>query len=228
LTISRTIAHLPICPTCGKRCYPKQSQARAAARVMDRQEGVPFSEYQCGGVWHIGKTFKNRFLKAVGMGSKKAAIGIDPGKTGALALVNDEDLVIYDFQSIEAADQALTDLQRQYNIRFAVLEKIWMRKTERNPHSVTQLIRSAAMWDCLLHVHGIPHEEYSPQTWRAGLISGKKTSKAAMVEKARQLLGGSEDDYTRHDRAEAALIAWRAWQHVKSGWKTTKEKLCQD
>jgi Holliday junction resolvasome RuvABC endonuclease subunit len=222
MTIHRTIAHLPICPTCGKRCYPKQSKANAAARQMESQEGVPFSAYKCGSVWHIGKTFKNRYLKQVDMGSKKAAIGIDPGQTGALALVNDDDLVIYDFQSIEAADQALTDLQGQYSIRFAVLEKVWMRKSERNPHSVTHLIRSAAMWDCLLHVHGIPHEEYAPATWRKGLVSGKKTSKAAMVEKARQLLGGTDRDFARHDRAEAALMAFRAWQHVKAGWKTER------
>lgn len=222
MTINRTIAHLPICPVCGKRCYPKQSRAKAAARLMESQQGEPFSVYRCGSVWHIGKTFKNRCLKQVTMGSKKAAIGIDPGNTGALALVNDDELIIYDYTSIEAADQALTDLQKKYNVLFAVLEKVWCRTKERNPHSVTQLIRSAAMWDCLLHVHGICHEEYSPQTWRKGLLSGRKTSKAAMVEKARQLLGGTERDFARHDRAEAALMAWRAWEHVKAGWKTER------
>jgi Holliday junction resolvasome RuvABC endonuclease subunit len=223
MTIHRTIAHLPICPDCGKRCYLKQSKAKAAARLMEAQERVPFSTYRCGSVWHIGKSFKNRYLKQVDMGSKKAAIGIDPGQTGALALVNDDDLVIYDFQSIEAADQALTDLQRVYNIRFAVLEKVWVRKSERNVHSVTQLIRSAAMWDCLLHVHGIAHDEYAPQTWRKGLVHGKAT-KERLREKARQLLGGTDKDFARHDRAEAALMAFRAWQHVKAGWKTDKRR----
>jgi Holliday junction resolvasome RuvABC endonuclease subunit len=189
--------------------------------MMEKQEGVPFSVYQCGAAWHIGKTFKNRFLKAVQMGHINAGLGIDPGRTGAMALVNDQDLVIYDYTSIEAADQALTDLQKDYDIRFAVLEWVWIRKNERNVGSANTLIRSAAMWDCLLHVHGIPHDEYAPQTWRKGLVS-VRAGKEAMVKKAHELLGGPESDFVRHDRAEAALMAYRAWQHVKAGWKTER------
>lgn len=224
MTLNRTIANLPHCPDCGKKCYPKQSKAKAAARQMEAQQGVPFSTYRCGSVWHIGKTFKNRFLKKVSMGSKKAAIGIDPGQNGALALVNDDDLIIYDYESIEAADQALTDLQKQYNILFAVLERVWIRKNERNVTSANLLIRNAAMWDTLLHVHGIPHDEFSPQTWRKGLVHAR-AGKEAMVRKAQQLLGGTDRDFARHDRAEAALMAFRAWEHVKAGWKTTKEAV---
>jgi hypothetical protein len=45
-----------------------------------------------------------------------------------------------------------------------------------------------------------------------------------MRKKALQLLGGTEKDFARHDRAEAALMAFRAWEHVKAGWKTEKRR----
>jgi len=77
------------------------------------------------------------------------------------------------------------------------------------------------MWDCLLHVHGIPHDEYSPASWRKGLVSGKKAaSKDGLIEKAIEIFGGK---FARHDQAEAALMAYRAYRHIEAGWKTKKE-----
>lgn len=40
------------CPTCGKRRYRTQDDAKRAARLDN--SGLRMSAYPCGGYWHIG------------------------------------------------------------------------------------------------------------------------------------------------------------------------------
>lgn len=225
LKLQALIAHAPKCGKCGKRCYRKRQIARRVARMMEKEQGMPFDDYYCrdgGHAWHVGRPFKpapNRRLK---MTRDVAGIGIDPGKDGALALRSADDLLIYDFKNIEAARDDLMTLSQIYDIRFAILEKIWPR-TGDNLVTINILIRNAAMWDTLLHLAGIDHDEYAPETWRKGLISRKKAgNKSNFVKKASAIFPRHKRLFFRPDRAEAALMAHRAFEHIRHGWATRK------
>ena len=156
------------------------------------------------------------------MTKSAAGLGIDPGQTGALALVNDYTIEICDYTTIDAALIKLRALKSKFDIQFAVLEKIWLRPSDRTHlGSACTLLRNFEMWHTILHALDIHHEEYSPAKWRKGLISvQKQKDKKNYIKKASFFWPNVE--FKRHDQAEAALMAYRAWQHIGSGWKTKK------
>ncbi len=224
-TIYSIMANAPVCPYCGKKKYKKTRIAKTAAQAMTKERGVPFSEYYCrpGKAWHIGRSHKSKIHRGNFHMTKAAAgLGIDPGQTGALVLVNDQKIVIYDYVSIEASIKNLRRLNREFDIQFCVLEKIWLRPDD-NLNSMNILLKNFSMWNTLLHVLDIHHEEYAPDTWRKGLVSRKKRkNKKIYMEKARAIW--PDQEFKRHDQAEAALMAYRAWQHIKAGWRTQKRR----
>ena len=149
-----------------------------------------------------------------------AALGIDPGQKGALVIISGDILGVHNFRDVESSEAAFLSLTKEYDVRFAILERVWFRPNERDVKSVEVLIRNHEMWHTLLHVFKIPHENYSPGQWRDGVIQKKdQGNKKIYIEKAKQLMPGHADRFTRHDIAEAALMAWRAWMHVSAGWK---------
>ncbi len=157
------------------------------------------------------------------MTKEAAGLGIDPGVTGSLVIVSHRsNIEIHDYVSIQASLEVLRLLNERYDIQFCVLEKIWLRPGD-NLSSMRLLLKNASMWDTLLHVVGIPHEEYAPNTWRKGLIpKQKQKNKKIYLETAQGLW--PDQKFKRHDQAEAALMAYRAWQHIKAGWETQKRR----
>ncbi len=224
--IFQRIAQAPICPFCGKKKFKKSRIAKTAAEAMTVEKRELFSAYYCklGKAWHIGHTHKSRIHKGNFRMTDKpiVGLGIDPGQTGAIAVVNDRIIEVCDYTSIEAAVSDLKRLKRKFDIQFAVLEKIWVQPGDE-PKRVNVLVRNAAMWDTLLHVLDINHEEYAPGTWRKGLVSTKKQkNKANYIKKAQAIW--PDQEFKRHDQAEAGLMAYRAWQHIKAGWITQKKR----
>lgn len=147
---------------------------------------------------------------------KIAVIGIDPGEKGSLACLSYNNLRFYDFDHTYGADLFLVRLKCKFDIKFAVLEKVWIWKNEKDVKSAEVLIRNSEMWITLLKIHGIPFLQATPGSWRKGIIKGKPRKDKCMA-KAKKLFPESVDLFTRHDRAEAALIAYRAWRHFNSG-----------
>jgi len=229
--IRKLMLNAPKCPACGKKKYPGRQVAIAAARVLSVEKGVPVDAYYCrdGHCWHIGRSNKQELYKIVearrdDMITKNVAtIGIDPGQTGAIALVSGSNLSVWDYTSIETAADKISALNERFDIKFAILEKVWPQPNDE-PKRLNVLIRNAAMWDTLLHINDIPHEEYAPSTWRAGLVSKRKRyKKENYILTASRLFPAFVGVFTRHDRAEAALMAYRAWRHVEAGWETRKK-----
>jgi Holliday junction resolvasome RuvABC endonuclease subunit len=173
------------------------------------------------------------------MGRTKAVIGIDPGQTGAACLLKLQkhvpvaslrkkkaitplrypEIAFHDFTDMMAADVFLKATTAVFDVQFVVLERQWLRGNEKNLKTAEVLIRNAEMWSVLLALNGIPFFPYAPATWRKGLITGKASKKKSM-DKALALFPNSAELLTRHDRAEAALMAYRAYMHVLNGGRT--------
>lgn len=208
---------------CTKLIYPTQGKARTVARGMAIKSGEPFDWYFCNACngWHVGHSAKKQIaiLKKQVLEKNAAVLGIDPGKTGALALICGQYLEIHDFKDTCSAQRLVSVLNGKFSIRFAILEKVWFRADERDVKKAETLIRNAEMWETLLKLNGIDFEKYAPETWRKGMVK-TSGSKERMTQKAIELFPFYEKEFTRHDRAEAALIAYRAWRHIEAGRPT--------
>jgi len=215
---------------CLKVIFKTQGKARTAAKGMIEKTGVPFNIFFCQNCagWHIGRANKEKIIvqKKKILADNAAVIGIDPGKKGAMAVIYGSILEIHDFADTLTANKTIVLLNRKFSIKFAILEKVWIRASERDVKSAEILIRNAQMWETLLTLSGIDFWKYAPETWRKGLVplSG---SKDYVIQKAIELFPKYEKEFYRHDRAEAALIAYRAYRHVQAG-KPTKPQLQQE
>jgi len=223
--IFKIIANASVCEYCGKKNYKKTRIAKTAANAMTKEKGVPFSAYYCkpGKAWHVGRSHKIKIHKGnFHMTKDTVGLGIDPGNKGAICVVSDRCIEIHDYFSMDGAVSLLRLLNSKFSLQFTVLEKVWLQPRDvSHLHSADVLIKNFAMWHTLLHVLDIPHTECAPATWRKGLISSKKQkSKDAYLKKAMAIW--PDQTFKRHDQAEAALMAYRAWQHIKAGWETRR------
>jgi hypothetical protein len=150
-----------------------------------------------------------------------AVIGIDPGITGALALICGNHVEIHDYKSTMASFNLLNLLNEKFSIKFAIIEKVWIWKNEKDVKRAETLIRNQEMWKTLLRINTIDFESYAPVNWRKNLIYKKDRNKPGYIRTANRIFSGHEELFTRHDRAEAALIAYRALKHVESGMATS-------
>jgi len=209
---------------CTKQIHESLGKARGVAREMAIKFGMPFDAYHCKkcGGWHIGRADKKELIrmKKKILDENIAALGIDPGKTGAIAVVSGAYLEIHDFKDILAAQKTISLLLARFSIKFCVLEKVWLRgASERDVTKAETLIRNSQTWEDLLILNKIDYAKYAPDTWRKGLVA-KSGDKERFTQKAIKLFPRYEKEFFRHDRAEAALIAYRAWRHVEAGKPT--------
>lgn len=144
-----------------------------------------------------------------------AVIGIDPGKKGAMCCLSYPNLYFYNFRCPVSANIELIALKRNFDVKFAILEKVWIRGDEKNVKTAEVLIRNSAMWATILEINRIPFIQAAPQTWRKGLVKSK--GKKASIAKAKKLFPCDAELITSHDRAESALIAYRAYKHIEAG-----------
>jgi crossover junction endodeoxyribonuclease RuvC len=146
---------------------------------------------------------------------------VDPGKTGALAVVNE-------LGDVETADMPLTDegiVDGAAVLRFFIerdVEIVIMERVHALPHDgkvsafnfgfTNGVLRGVAQ--CM----GLPHKLTTPQTWKRalGLL---KADKSASRELAMKMFPRAADQFKRvkdHSRAEAALLAaWHLGMHLK-------------
>lgn len=148
---------------------------------------------------------------------KSAVLGIDPGKTGAICCLSYPKIRIYDYTSTDISNNTLICIKEDFNVQFAILEKVWFWNNERDVKTSEVLIRNSEMWATLLKIHEIPFIEVAPAKWRKGLIRPNK-DKSVYIKKAKKLFPDHAFLFKRHDQAEAALIAYRAFKHVDAGY----------
>lgn len=135
-------------------------------------------------------------------------LGIDPGRKGALALLDCETqrVICHDMPDTTAALHNL--VVEMPIIRRAVIEKpfcgpVMGRRTIAVMFEQYGILRGALQW------RDIPFVEIQPSKWKAAL--GLSKDKGASRDKAGQIFPDDADQFKRakdDGRAEAALMAW--------------------
>ncbi len=144
----------------------------------------------------------------------KGFIGIDPGKTGAAALITDEgthDVLDYPGDPSLIVDR-FRDWKLDHDIIMAALEKVSARPGQ-GVVSMFTFGRNLGAWEGILSAFGIPFMMPTPRHWQKGLVDMKagNDSKARSLNTARRLFPDAELTRKRdHGRADALLLAFWA------------------
>lgn len=128
-------------------------------------------------------------------------IGIDPGKTGGIAIIHDGVALAY---KMPQTDRDVWDLLSQIkDPEFAMLEKV-ASSPQMGVKSAFTFGRGYGYLCCALTAIGVPWEEVTPQKWQRelGCLSGGDKNKTKA--KAQQLFPQLK---ITHATADALLIA---------------------
>ncbi len=158
------------------------------------------------------------------MKTEKYFIGIDPGLDGAIAIIYENDIEIYDTptttiksgkkQKRVHRESAMADILRIYSDTsvFVIIEK----QQSMPKQGVASMFSSGegyGLWKGILAALKLPYETVSPKTWKKTMMSGMGKEKAASCYRAQQLFpyvatelfgskGGAKDG-----RGDALLLA---------------------
>ena len=141
-------------------------------------------------------------------------LGIDPGQTGALAVINQsrEILMLEDWPGDEHQAALLVSTATVIDISeslTAALEKV-SAMPKQGVSSMFKFGTNFGIWKGILAAFMIPFEEVRPQAWQKGVISKAQDKKPALAAAGRMFpkaeltgpRGGGKDG-----RADALLIA---------------------
>jgi crossover junction endodeoxyribonuclease RuvC len=139
-------------------------------------------------------------------------LGIDPGKAGAIAALDGDDMSVevYDMPGTIEGRRVILTLIGQ--VRACWIEKPFFPRMIGITNAVTIAQAYGEMRACLFFA-GIPTHEVTPQVWKKhfGLSADKNASRAhaSMVFPDQANLWARKKD---DGRAEAALIAYYGWR----------------
>lgn len=147
-------------------------------------------------------------------------MGIDPGKTGAVVMINESEEIIHrlsfdcdesiegNADKVEAAACIVNDAFD--NSIYTCLEKVHSMP-KQGVCAVWTFAENFSMWKTLLIVNRIPFELVTPQRWMKGLIvksDHAKKKKRGLTVCRRKWPGDAFFKLEKHDgRADAALMA---------------------
>jgi len=147
------------------------------------------------------------------MNSEVAYIGIDPGKTGAIALLSGDHYQVEDYPGDPAQ---VVDLLRSWMLRYEIhlcaLEKVGARPGQGTV-SMFSFGQNVGAYMGILAAMGIPFVMPTPQTWQKGLVDKKAgpDPKACSLATARRLFPNAELSRKKdHGCADALLLAFWA------------------
>ena len=143
----------------------------------------------------------------------KAYLGIDPGKSGAAALIHEDGQDVFDWPGdVALAADKLKEWRIQYNIAGAALEKVTARPGQ-GVVSMFSFGQNLGSWQGMLSALSIPFVMPTPQAWQKGLIDKKagKDPKSCSLATARRLFPDADLRLKKHHgRADALLLGWWA------------------
>ena len=150
-----------------------------------------------------------------------AFIGIDPGITGAVA-------IIHEFGAIEVHDTPVVEVLKGKKMRheysgmqmakilgpfaardgvIAVLENVWALP-EEGAVGAFSFGRGVGLWEGILSAFRIRYEKVTPQRWKKEMMDGMGKAKDASRLQAQRLFPKAELDLKKHHgRADALLMA---------------------
>ncbi len=146
----------------------------------------------------------------------KAYLGIDPGKSGAAALIHSEGELLFDWPGdVSAAADKMREWRLGYDIRAGALEAVHAMP-KQGVTSTFNFGCNLGQWMGLLAALSVPYMMPRPQEWKKGLIkkSDGPDQKSAALAVARRLFPDAELHLKKHHgRADALLLAWWAKGH---------------
>ena len=132
-------------------------------------------------------------------------LGIDPGKTGAMAVLDKggEFVEVVDFEEVLPRIRLLAS-----EATCAYLEKVHSMRGQ-GVSSTFSFGENFGWWQGILQALEIPYKLISPQDWQKGLVPKKeKKSEKPGLEVARAVFPMAPLDLKKHhNRADALLIA---------------------
>ena len=149
-----------------------------------------------------------------------AVIGIDPGQSGAMALLDSGGFVsVLDWASFREAYKTLWAWRQMFEVRLVALEDVFVRPHD-GMRAATTFQQHAGGWAALLEILDVPWRKVKPQQWMKGLVPAKRSERdKPSVPIAERLFpcvqlrgprGGTLDG-----RADALLIAY--WAAKEAG-----------
>jgi crossover junction endodeoxyribonuclease RuvC len=147
----------------------------------------------------------------------KAYAGIDPGLSGAVALLPDGELPqVEDWPGDpSAAADIIRDWSMENEIQLVALEAV-SSMPKQGVASTFKFGVNFGAWQGILSALGLPHLMPRPTEWQKGLVrkSDGADPKARSLAVARRLFPGAELSKKKdHGRADALLLAWWACHH---------------
>lgn len=143
-------------------------------------------------------------------------IGIDPGLGGAVAVLDERHLALFDAPVAMVGTKReyvvvrMVELLRPYVLNsVAALEKVHTMP-QQGVASSGKLMRGLGLWEGILAALGIPYDLVPPQRWKGVMMDGMGKEKEAARLRAMQLFPLDSDLLAlkkHHGRAEALLIA---------------------
>lgn len=150
-------------------------------------------------------------------------IGIDPGLTGAVAVIRGDGLflAVHDTPVLEvvknkktrhdpdrvAMANLLAAIEHQYSPVFAAIEKV-NAMPEQGVTSVFSFGMGYGIWLGILASFGIPTDLVHPTRWKKTLMDGMGKEKDASRQRAKELFPAADLTLKKHHgRADALLIA---------------------
>ena len=146
-----------------------------------------------------------------------STVGIDPGLSGAMALLSNGRYVteIYDWTDGPSTAAALITWITLYDVKMTILERVSTRPGQ-GVASQGKFLRNAGWWAGALDTLSTPWLEVSPQTWQRGLIPKKSSEldKPSLTVARRQFPDASLHLKKHHNRADAIMMAVYAYNRV--------------
>lgn len=150
----------------------------------------------------------------------KAFIGVDPGKTGAAAIITSEgNQEVFDYPGDPSGIvERFREWTLTYEIIMAALEKVGARPGQ-GVVSMFTFGRNLGAWEGIITAFSIPFMMPTPRQWQTGIIDPKAGTdpKTRSLNTARRLFPNAELSRKKdHGRADALLLAWwakRQWTH---------------
>jgi hypothetical protein len=135
-------------------------------------------------------------------------IGIDPGKTGAIAVMDGNDMSVHVYDMPSTIEEKRAILSEIGTVRCAWIEKPFFPRMIGIKNAVTIAQAYGELKTCLFFA-GIPTFEVDPSAWKKTMhLSTDKNASRAL---ASQYFPDAADQWSRvrdDGRAEAALIAY--------------------
>ena len=156
---------------------------------------------------------------------EECLIGIDPGATGALIVLNPEGEIVHCLDSPSdpvAMFHSLEDVVGQFGIKHAAIERVHCNG-KNGSKANWNLSASYHIWLTALAALEVSTRTPTPQEWQKSLIrttDGKDTKERSLMvarrlwpNQARAIFQRKKD----HNRADAALIAFWLHRQMKGG-----------